>query len=214
MTAIKDYYRILNVKSSASSAEIKNAYRKLAMKYHPDHNINDELAANVFAELAEAYKTLSNTNLRRQYNEERHLTAAQEYEKPVETIEDLINRLQHLITVVEAYNKLHFNKDALLYSLKQIMPADISSLLSVNEILLKKFLTLIYTAAAFLSSHQTTQLIAALQPLYDKHSYLKKNLDEILRKQQKEERWEKNKIILAILLAVILCLIIFLAARK
>jgi molecular chaperone DnaJ len=212
--AIKDYYRVLNVKSSASAAEIKNAYRKLAMKYHPDHNINDELAANVFAELAEAYKTLSNATLRRQYNEERHVTAAQEYQKPVETIEELIIRMQQLNTVVKAYNKLHFNKDALLYSLKQLLPGDIDSLLSVNANLLKEFLALICEAAAFLSSHQTTQLITVLQPLYDKHQYLKKNLDEILRKQQKEERWEKNKIILAILLAVILCLIIFFAAGK
>lgn len=214
MAAIKDYYRILNINSSASAAEIKNAYRKLAMKYHPDHNINDELAANVFAELAEAYKTLSNATLRGEYNEERHITAAQEYQKPVETIEQLIARLQKINKIVKAYNKLHFNKDALLYFLKQLLPGDLNSLLSVNEELLKKFLLLICEAAAFLSSHQTIELMMILQPLYDKNHYLKQNLDEILRKQQKEERWEKNKIILAILLAVILCLIIFLAAGK
>ena len=53
----KDYYRILNVKTNASTPEIKQSYRRLAMKYHPDRNPGDVHAtAAVFAEVAEAYK--------------------------------------------------------------------------------------------------------------------------------------------------------------
>ena len=47
----KDYYDILNVSKSASDSEIKSAYRKLAMKYHPDRNPDDKAAENKFKEV-------------------------------------------------------------------------------------------------------------------------------------------------------------------
>ena len=53
----KDYYDILNVSKSASDSEIKSAYRKLAMKYHPDRNPDDKSAENKFKEvIAEGVK--------------------------------------------------------------------------------------------------------------------------------------------------------------
>src|ERR1700759_4775492 len=107
MPVTKNYYKILNVKSSASAGEIKNAYRKLAMKYHPDRNPEDALAAAVFSEAAEAYKILSNAETRRQYNYERTLTAQQEYERPAETIETLIQHIQNINRQVKAADPFH-----------------------------------------------------------------------------------------------------------
>ena len=212
MAIKKDYYRILNIKSSASAGEIKSAYRKLAMKYHPDRNAGDALSAAIFSDVAEAYNILSDATLRRQYNEERHLTAAQEYERPVETMEKLIQRITEINKRVATADPFRFNKDALLYTIKQLFPSDVNLLLDVNQHLLEQFLEKIIISAERLPSHQTKQLITLLQPYYKKHEWLQQKLTALIYKQQKEERWEKNKIALAVLIAVILCIVIFLAA--
>jgi curved DNA-binding protein len=63
-----DYYKILGVSSSASAEEIKKAYRKLALKYHPDKNNGDKNAEARFKEINEAYAVLSDSNKRQQYD--------------------------------------------------------------------------------------------------------------------------------------------------
>ncbi len=65
----KDYYKILGVTRSASANEIKGAYRKLAMQYHPDRNPGDKQAEERFKEMNEAYQVLSDPQKRARYDE-------------------------------------------------------------------------------------------------------------------------------------------------
>ena len=64
----EDYYKILGVKKDASEGEIKKAYRKLAMKYHPDHTKGDKSAEDKFKKISEAYAVLSNKEKRKEYD--------------------------------------------------------------------------------------------------------------------------------------------------
>ena len=65
----KDYYKILELDNSKVSIEqIKSAYRKQAKKYHPDLNVGNKLAEERIKDINEAYKTLSNTTLKRKYD--------------------------------------------------------------------------------------------------------------------------------------------------
>jgi len=68
MTTKRDYYEVLGVPRDASAATIKSAYRKLAVKYHPDRNPDDVAAEEKFKEAAEAYAVLSEPDKRTRYD--------------------------------------------------------------------------------------------------------------------------------------------------
>jgi len=76
---MKDYYRILQINRNASETEIKTAYRKLAMKYHPDRNAHPD-AHSLFLEITEAYEFLIDPDQRNQQNSESSRTTTAQSE--------------------------------------------------------------------------------------------------------------------------------------
>ena len=70
--AKRDYYEILGVDRSASGDELKKAYRKVAMKYHPDRNPGDKKAEDKFKEASEAFEVLSDQSKRQRYDQFGH----------------------------------------------------------------------------------------------------------------------------------------------
>src|SRR4051794_9014178 len=64
----RDYYEVLSVSRTATDQEIKSAYRRLAVKFHPDKNPGDAAAEEKFKEAAEAYSVLSDAEQRRRYD--------------------------------------------------------------------------------------------------------------------------------------------------
>jgi len=75
----KDYYQMFGLNRDASEDEIKRAYRKLALKYHPDHHPNDSESEEKFKEISEAYAVLSDPIKRKEYNTSGHVRFKRRY---------------------------------------------------------------------------------------------------------------------------------------
>lgn len=87
---LKDYYRVLGVDRGASQEEIKRAFRRLALRYHPDHNpAAQKQAEERFKEINEAYQVLSDEGRRRQYD---YLISWSEQRPRIFVVEDIISR--------------------------------------------------------------------------------------------------------------------------
>ena len=76
--AEEDFYKVLGVEKTATAQEIKKAYRKLALKYHPDRNPNNKEAEQKFREVSEAYEVLSNEEKRAKYDQFGHAAFKQQ----------------------------------------------------------------------------------------------------------------------------------------
>src|SRR5690554_3444479 len=72
MSQKRDYYEVLGVSRNATAPEIKKAYRKLALKYHPDKNPDDSAAEDKFKKAAEAYEILANEQKKQRYDQFGH----------------------------------------------------------------------------------------------------------------------------------------------
>ncbi len=88
----RDYYEVLSVTRTASDGEIKTAYRKLAVQYHPDKNPGDETAEENFKECAEAYSVLSDSQKRASYDRFGHsANAASGFDPGFTNMEDIFD---------------------------------------------------------------------------------------------------------------------------
>ncbi len=212
----KDYYFILGVKAMASAEEIKKAYRRLALKYHPDRNFEDPLAETVFKEIAEAYEILSDPKKREDYHYKRLYTYNYKYhEQPAVTPQSILNDCIKLKKIVDAADRFRINRDALLFQVRQILSESNLLLLqtekdiSANE----KIITSLLTCCSPLYFEDMQKECDKLIVLAGNNTGLVSAIQNFLRQQQRVYKWNRYKTVIAIVFTVVLCLIMYFLSR-
>ncbi|MDI9363972.1 MAG: DnaJ domain-containing protein [Flavobacterium sp.] len=209
---LKDYYNILQVPPNATLDDIKKAYRKLALQYHPDTAENNNNQLHLFLEIKEAYNVLSNTKMRQAYHYKKfYKQVEQEALVTAEYIAQQAQQLAAFIAVLDPY-RIDYH---LLYKLV------IQLLNSSNQRLIEKA-----------NSHLQQQIIKNLQAcIWHLHFPLAQNVYPILlglssnnanliaalnqqRSTQKQlYYWHTYKLAGAFVVAILLCICFYLLVK-
>jgi curved DNA-binding protein CbpA len=212
---LKDYYQTLELKPSATLADIKTAYRRLAQLYHPDKNQNDPYAAALFEEIKEAYEVLSNPSKKDHYLQRRWYTQSTGSRKTA-TIITPVTVLQQALELDKYVSTLdvhRMDKEGLYNYITAILPDETLEKLSrFDEPAIKQEIVraIVRSSRPLLAAHflllseRLKRLTAdpSSSTLIDKH----------FRHLRSQERWEKYKPWLLLIIATGICILIFLAA--
>lgn len=203
--------------STATVPEIKQAYRKLVMIYHPDKNNDDPYALTRFNEIKEAYEVLRNPGKKELYLQERWLKKAGGHkigEEMVTAPNILIKSLElnKQIAAMDVYRMSYAGMVDRILSL--INNTTIDELLAQKETEVQQSIihSLLNTTKHF--PYKETKLVAdQLRKLAKDQPQLLQHIDVTLEQKRKKENWSKFNGLFVFLLTVLLCLLIYLMGR-
>lgn len=207
---LKNYYQTLGVTPQASRSEIKLAYRRLALKYHPDKTGGDLLAEAAFKEVKEAYDVLNNAEKKQQYKAEAHHDIY--YKKPpIADATILIKHALHLKQLVSSMDPHRVNEEALMFKIESLLSAQNFANFkeSNDENLVKQFITALLYCCKPLQYNNAKTILLKLAEVAANDA---KNLEKITafkKYKWREALWNRYKIYLAVLLTLLLCFIIY-----
>lgn len=188
--ALKDYYSILNIPVTASPSEIKQAYRKLVMIYHPDKNNNEPYALQKFNEIKEAYETLSTPRKKEAYLQERWLFKAkgQTIGQDMITAPNILIKSLELNKAIAAMDAYRMDYDAVAARISSLLNNDvIAQLLALKETdIHQSIINTLLKATSFLPYQQTMEAVTQLRKLADTNLVLIKKIDHLLQQKKTE----------------------------
>ena len=213
---VKDYYSILKVEPKASPAEIKKAYRRLALQLHPDRNTVSS-SDQRFHEITEAYEILSNEQRREAYNYERWLVrqTGQRFAAVVDTPDELLIRVKELRTYVEALDPFRTNFNGIvLLALNLINDGAVNMLSEWSQpeklrVLLENMILI----AAKMPAKPAGSLLDRLSEIAGNNQELLHIIQQQRLDRRYNDRWEKLRVPILLLVTIIICVLIFLLSR-
>jgi molecular chaperone DnaJ len=215
--ASKDYYRILNISSSAGTEEIKKAFRKLAQQCHPDKNPGDQQAAQKFSEIHEAYLVLSDSKKRAEYNYIRYTENPKRTVQPtVNTPEDILQLCIKLAKDTSLADPYRIDRDLLYYQLMDILSADYLAILQTADhaAINRKIIEQVIAASRFLPLNMLDEIIQKLKQIAAADKESEKNVQEFISQAKQLYYWNRYKIYIALAIAALACLLILLSGNN
>jgi len=213
---LKDHYRTLGVIPAAPAADIKKAYRSLAVKYHPDKNPDNAFAEAQFKEVQEAYAVLSNPTKRVKYDEERWLSGMGNRMRDKQAITPAwilheCEKLSKHIATIDTHRMSH--RSLRDYVLMILSDAHIGILLSANDKSINdRIVSEILKATRSLDEEYLDDIVAPLGSIVstERQQLLQQEISE----RKKRAQQQKYLPYIVIVLTAFLCLLMYLYGAK
>ncbi len=210
---MKDYYAILEIPVTAAIPEIKQAYRKLVMIYHPDKNNDDPYSLLKFNDIKEAYDVLISPRKKEAYLQERWLNKAkgQTIGQDIVTAPAILMKsieLNKAVATMDAYRMDYKNiaavistllNDEVIAQLLELKESDIHS--SIIRILIKTTAPLPY--------RETNAVAIQLRKLANQQPVLLREIEQAVMQKKQTENWSNRKGFFVLLLTLLICLLIY-----
>ena len=208
---MSNHYQILEIFPGSSQEEIRRAYRRLALKYHPDRNQGDERMARRFIEVNQAYETLSDPVLRDEYDKNNGFNVWKK-----ERITNPVNIYQQALKLHHYVKKIDTNfidREALLIHLTGILSDYHLELVSSNEELKTRLLKECIAISRMIKFHSLSSLVNKFNFLAEGNKENEMFVRNYLLERKRLRLYEKLVPLMVILLTMILCLMIYLVAK-
>ena len=215
---LKDYYKILDIPPNAGPAEIKKSFRRLAMRYHPDKHDESHTAVAQFREIQEAYETLMDPLKKENYLQlrwyEQSMGRKLSDPRPMTSstvLQDAVRLNRYVFTL----NPFRIDSPGLLYYELQLLNDDAVSILKQenNSSLINELVRLMVASSRTFRFSDARKLADRLKLIITEDSVSLPLLDEFLQTRKKQDRWHKWKIVFFLAVTLLLCYIIYRAAR-
>lgn len=217
MNPAKDYFQLLGITAAANTQEVKKAFRKLALLYHPDKNPGQSLAAEQFAGIQEAYRVLSNPTLRARYQYARHLLHPQTQNKPLAaTAEDVWEMSKKLQSEIRLQDPFRINRDLLFFQLMDLLSDHNLMLLQQKNdpVLITGFFRSATGASRNLTFAQAKNLSERLEFLTNQNPNVAAELTQFMNERKRAHYWSRYKTVIALVITLLFCLALYLSAGK
>ena len=213
---LKDYYQILQIEPQSTLAEIKQAFRRLAMVYHPDKNPNDKYAEAQFNDIKEAYEILTNPVRKENYLQQRWYNQSIGKRRTAQAITpvSILKLVLELEQYVSRLDVHRMNKEGLSNYVDELLSTGtIEKLRQFNEPEInRQIITSTLSAMQPLTMKFVGNLPERLRTLADDETSLHR-IKNFLKNRKKASLWERYKVAVIILFTVSICLLIYFTSK-
>ena len=214
---LKDYYSILELPANAALPEIKRAYRRLAMAYHPDKNENNPYAETRFNEIKEAYEVLTNPIRKDAWLQERWYEKSigrksmAEARTPVAILK-LTLELEKYVSTLDVHR---MNKEGLAQHIRELLSADTVELLRrFNDTAInRQIITTLLIAMKVLPFKFAQPILPKLESLAAADEPARQRVQGFFAEQRRHFLWERYKTGLIVIATILICILIFLTTK-
>ena len=213
MNQVKDYYKILELPTTASSQEIKKSFRRLAQQYHPDKNEGSHMAAAHFREIQEAYKVLSDPKQREGYHYQRWYvrSTGKRFDSAPLTPANILQECLMLQQYVASMNSFHIRFDAVSLHIRELLtPNAIGILLEHNdEAVNRAIIQSVLESAQPLPKKYFLPIIELLLQLAGNNTNMQTIIEQALLNKKQRHAWDKYKWVLMLVITTLICWLMY-----